>query len=453
VKLVMDESEASLLKRFQGGGDIDAFAQITRLYADMVYGTCVRITGDREAAADATQDTFFALLKSAGKVTGSLGGWLHRVATRRAIDLVRLDCSRRRREQGYAAQMALETDRWADVSPLLDEAMNEIDEAARDLILRHFLQRQTTVEIAAAQGVAQSTVSRHLEQALAQLRDKLRGKGVLVAVAVLGGLLGQAVEAAPPAVLAELNRIAVVGSATAAGGAGAVALGGLNAVLLALGIAGLSGVLWLVLGPDQPVASTKPARPSIPAQGGGSPINLTAYCNARLNQDWHDLSGPRNDLAELPTGVQTFAGTAFNVRGIVQVKRQARDYPAAVNGIRIGQACRRLHFLHAAINAASTADGTEIGRYVVHYASGERRAIPIVIGRDVVDWFEQPREGGKPLLVAWTGENPKSRRWGKKIRLFKGTWENPLPQTTVASVDFLALKPGPSPFLIALTAE
>ena len=75
VKVVMDESEISLLQRFQDSGDIDAFARITRLYAGMVYGTCMRITGDREAAADATQDTFFALLKSASKVTGSLGGW------------------------------------------------------------------------------------------------------------------------------------------------------------------------------------------------------------------------------------------------------------------------------------------------------------------------------------------------------------------------------------------
>jgi len=449
----MDENEASLLDRFRGSGDIDAFAQITRLYADMVYGTCVRITGDREAAADATQDTFFALLRSASQVTGSLGGWLHRVATRRAIDLVRLDRSRRRREEGYAAQMALETDRWADVSPLLDEALNEMDEAARDLVIRHFLREQTTVEIAAAQGVAQSTISRHLEQALAQLRDRLRTKGVLVGAAALGGLLNQAVEAASPAVLAELSRMAVVGSATAVGGAGVAALGGLKGTVLALGIASLGGLVWLVLRPDRPAAPTKPAPPSIPARAGGSPINLTTYYNARLNQDWHDLSGPRNDLGELPTGVQTFAGTAFDVRGIVQVRRQTKDYPAAVNGIQIGQTCRRLHFLHSAINAASAANGTAIGRYVVHYANGERRDIPIVIGQDLVDWFEQPREVGKPLVIAWIGENPKSRRWGKKIRLFKSTWENPLPPVAVEAVDFLALKPGPSPFLVALTAE
>jgi len=74
-------------------------------------------------------------------------------------------------------------------------------------------------------------------------------------------------------------------------------------------------------------------------------------------------------------------------------------------------------------------------------------------GTILLDWFEQPRERAEPPVIAWIGENPKSRRWGKKIRLFKSTWENPLPEVAIETVDFLALKSGPSPFLVALTAE
>ena len=85
----MSQNESTLLRQFVQTGDAEAFSEITRRYAGLVYGTCLRVTGEAEHARDATQETFYQLLLSAGKVTGSLGGWLHQVATRRAVDLVR----------------------------------------------------------------------------------------------------------------------------------------------------------------------------------------------------------------------------------------------------------------------------------------------------------------------------------------------------------------------------
>src|SRR5678815_2820203 len=142
------------------GQDEEAFAAIVRLYSAMVYGTGLRITGDAHHAADVTQETFFHLLQNAGRITGSLGGWLHQVATRRAIDVIRRDRSRRLREQAYAERAALETATWDDVSPLVDEALNEMDVASRELIIRHFLQGETMLDMAAADGVSQPTISR-----------------------------------------------------------------------------------------------------------------------------------------------------------------------------------------------------------------------------------------------------------------------------------------------------
>jgi len=239
---MITENEAHLLQRFIQRGDAEAFAQITRRHADMVYGTCLRITANQEAAADAAQDTFFEFLKNARRITGSLGGWLHQVATRRAIDLVRRDRARRQREQAYAAQAALETDHWADVSPLVDEAISELDAPSREVLIGHFLQGQTTVQMAAAQGVAQSTVSRHIERALEHLRDKLRAKGVLVAVTTLSALMSQAAQTAPVSVLVELGKMAVATSGTAAGTSAATALAGVKAKLAAAAIVATLGV-------------------------------------------------------------------------------------------------------------------------------------------------------------------------------------------------------------------
>jgi hypothetical protein len=97
-------------------------------------------------------------------------------------------------------------------------------------------------------------------------------------------------------------------------------------------------------------------------------------------------------------------------------------------------------------------DGLEIGRYIIHLANGAQREIPLVLGRELVDWHIQPRKN-EAYVTAWTGENPKSRSLRKQIRLFKTTWENPYPDMEVRTVDFEATRPGPCPFLVALTAE
>ncbi len=246
--LTSQSQEADLLRRLVASGDPDAFSQITRCYSGMVYGTCLRITGDANQSADAAQETFFHLLKHANRITGSLGCWLHQVATRRAIDLVRRDVSRRQREQAFAMQTLTDTDHWADISPLLDEAMEEVNEDQRKLLVRHFLQGETMVHIAATYGVSQPTISRRVNDALAQLREKLRNKRVLVGSATLGALMSNALQEAPAAVLAQLAKMPLTisgtgGAITAGTLAGAVKLKLATAAIVT--VAGLSA--WILV--------------------------------------------------------------------------------------------------------------------------------------------------------------------------------------------------------------
>ena len=204
--------------------------------------------------------------------------------------------------------------------------------------------------------------------------------------------------------------------------------------------------------PD-PAAHAK-ARWIIPArdsEAGRNLIDLTPHYNAALGDNWHDLWEVDNHLGELPVGLRTLAGTRFDIRGLIQVQQESDKFPPAVEGIAVGQRCARLHFLHAAINAALIEEGTQIGRYVAHYAGGQRREFSITLGVDVADWYT--RQTNRPFVIAWTGENPKSRRAGQKIHLFKTSWPNPLPEEEIRTVDFEAIRPGPCPFLVALTVE
>lgn len=212
----MLESESVLLQRFAATGDAEAFSEIVRRHAGMVYGTSIRVLSDADLAADATQETFFQLLQNASEITSSVSGWLHRVATHKAVDVIRRDSSRRKREARYAADRTIDAQKWQDISPYVDEALDELDAETRGLLIGHFFNGRTMTEIAAAGKLSQPTVSRRIESGIERLAEKLKDRGIIAAAAALTGFLGaNAVEAAPAMVLSELGKMALVGSASA----------------------------------------------------------------------------------------------------------------------------------------------------------------------------------------------------------------------------------------------
>jgi serine/threonine protein kinase/WD40 repeat protein len=199
---------------------------------------------------------------------------------------------------------------------------------------------------------------------------------------------------------------------------------------------------------------------AIPARAPNTParlIDLTPFYNAPLTQSWHSRKEAGNDLRALPQGMQQLAGVDFDIRGLIQIGAAAANglrYPNHVQGISIGQACRKLHFLHAAIFSGAAQPGDSLGSYVFHYVDGTVAELPILEGKDMADWWSQPPGHDGSATVVWTGSNPSAQAAGRTIRLFKTTWENPTPLVPLRSVDFTSDKPTPGqPFLVAITAE
>ncbi|MEN6429150.1 MAG: sigma-70 family RNA polymerase sigma factor [Phycisphaerales bacterium] len=228
----MAETEAILLSRFVHSGDAEAFAEIIRRYAGLVYSAALRVLADVDRASDIAQETFLQLAKDAGNVTGSLPGWLHRVATHKAIDQVRRDATRRHREAEYMAAKPQEAAEWREISPYVDEGLNLLDPHLRHILISHFLEGRSTREIARAQGVSQATISRRIESGVELLRAGLRRRGILVAAGALSILLGEnAAQAAPPVLLTELGKIALISGSLAATTTGAGTASGLSAAV------------------------------------------------------------------------------------------------------------------------------------------------------------------------------------------------------------------------------
>jgi len=61
-------NDLQLLERYAETRDAEAFANLVKRYAGMVYATCLRVTGNRHAAEDASQECFLQLARQAGAV-------------------------------------------------------------------------------------------------------------------------------------------------------------------------------------------------------------------------------------------------------------------------------------------------------------------------------------------------------------------------------------------------
>lgn len=205
------QADADLLRRF-ADGDEEAFSQIVERYAGLVFCVCNRVLGDRARAEDVAQETFFRLLKSRDSVSQSLGGWLHRAATRLAVDALRSETARRKREAVVAAEAyelasdpADDGPTWADVSPHVDTALAELPADERELLVRHFLQGVPQAQIATERGVSTATLSRRMRDAVAALRLQLSRKGIAVIPAALFLMMSRNAADASTAIPASLK--------------------------------------------------------------------------------------------------------------------------------------------------------------------------------------------------------------------------------------------------------
>lgn len=164
------------------------------------------------------------------------------------------------------------------------------------------------------------------------------------------------------------------------------------------------------------------------------------------------------------------AGVEFDLRGSVEVTcMKGMNRPTEVSGMSVDGSCKRLHFLHAA-DTDPIEDGTEVGHYLIHYSDGRQQKIPIIFGRDLANLRRErdvptvfgskvanpgrgPDQETESLLPAWESEFPRDPNPPWQIRLFKMSWENPMRDLAVSSIDFVATLESAFLVLVAITAE
>ncbi len=195
-------NDLELLHRYERDQCEDSFAELVNRHVNFVYSVALRQVRSPELAEEIAQFVFMTMARNASKMKPDtiLTAWLYRVTRRAAVNAVRGESRRRQREQVAVDLANLQTDvaDWAGIEPLLDEAMENIDEAGRSAILLRFFDGKSFREVGLLLGISEEAARKRVSRAIEQLRDCFAGRGVAVSSAGLATVLAaHAVKSAP----------------------------------------------------------------------------------------------------------------------------------------------------------------------------------------------------------------------------------------------------------------
>jgi len=165
-----------------GGEDRSAFRTLYKLTSAKLFGVCLRICGDRQAAEDVLSEVYLTIWKRAGAFEpgrASPISWLATIARNRAIDWRR--ASGRARPARVEEIADLADDRVsAEDSMLADErahrlydCLDQLDQRQRDAIRTAFFDGLTYAELAARDAVPLGTMKSWVRRGLLRLKDCL----------------------------------------------------------------------------------------------------------------------------------------------------------------------------------------------------------------------------------------------------------------------------------------
>jgi RNA polymerase sigma factor (sigma-70 family) len=211
----MGANDAILFERWRKRGDAEAFAEIVSRYSGMVYATCRRVLRNPADAQDAAQECFIELMRARVEPSPTLGPWLHTVAVRRSLDRFKSARRRRQREMDHPqGQETVQTEpETSELLALIDEAIAELPETLRGLVVGRFLENRTHVDLATADGISEATVRYRLNKGIERVRTFLKRRGVSVSASALAAVMGsELVESAPLSLNAALGKLALGGA-------------------------------------------------------------------------------------------------------------------------------------------------------------------------------------------------------------------------------------------------
>jgi RNA polymerase sigma-70 factor (ECF subfamily) len=191
--------EPALIRNAQHG-DLDAFNTLVLAYQDIVYNTALRILGDEDLAADASQEAFISAFRALNSYRGgSFRAWLLRTVTNACYDELR----RKQRHPTIPLKPEtedgeeMETPRWladpegspeeladkAEVEHAIQHCLENLPTDFRAVVILADIQGLDYTEVASVLKKPLGTIKSRLARARLRLRECLQSFGELLPAA------------------------------------------------------------------------------------------------------------------------------------------------------------------------------------------------------------------------------------------------------------------------------
>jgi RNA polymerase sigma factor (sigma-70 family) len=217
----MMSDDMALVREFAASRSEPAFAALVKRHVGLVHSAAMRQVGDAHLAEEIAQAVFIILARKAASLGPKtvLSVWLYRTTRYAAADALKINRRRQAREQEAYMQSTLnepEADTWAQVAPLLDDAMAQLGETDRAALVLRFFENKAVAEVAAALRVSEGAAQRRVLRAVEKLRSWFTRRGVVVPAAVLTvAISANSVQAVPAALAVTISATTVKGAAVA----------------------------------------------------------------------------------------------------------------------------------------------------------------------------------------------------------------------------------------------
>ncbi len=193
--------DTQLLRDYSAAKSQDAFTELVRRHVDLVYSAALRQVRSPQLAEEISQSVFTDLARAADKLQPDtlLTAWLYQVARRTAIDVIRRESRRQARERLAVEMAAMNTAiDWTHIAPLLEDAMEALDETDRAAILLRYFENKSLREVGQSLGTSDDAAQKRVSRAVERLREFFSKRGVAVGASGLVVLISaNAVHAAP----------------------------------------------------------------------------------------------------------------------------------------------------------------------------------------------------------------------------------------------------------------